>query len=139
MLEQRDLDTIKSIMESVVGKLEESILRQVDEKLEKRLAEQEESILKKVDEKLEKRFVKQEESILRKVDVKILKSEGLLLDEIERTRNILEKQIGKVQQNIDELYKYYRITKLENDNITLIIKHLEDLTKRVEELERRTA
>ena len=120
MLEQRDLDALKSMMEAIVEKSEKSILRQVDEKLAKQLA-------------------KQEKSILGQVDGKILKSESLLLDEIERTRSILEKQIGKVQQNVDELYKYYRITKLENDNISLIIEQLEDLTKRVEELERKTA
>ena len=104
-------------------------------KVDEMLAKMEESILNKVDEKL----ARQEKSILNKVDGKILKSEGLLLDELERTRGILEKQIAKVQQNVDELYKYYRVAKLENDNITLIVKQLEDLTKRVEELERRTA
>lgn len=82
---------------------------------------------------------KSEKSILKQVDEKILKSEGLLLDEIERTRNILEKKITKVQQNVDELYKYYRITRLENENISLIVEQLEDLTRRVEILEKRTA
>ncbi len=116
MLEQRDLDILKSMTVSVVEKSEESVLKQMDEKL-----------------------AKQEESILRRVDEKLLKSEGLLLDEIERTRGILEKQIAKVQQNVDEIYKYYRITKLENDNIALIIEQLEDLTRRMEELEGKTA
>lgn len=116
MLEQRDFDMIKNMMEAVVGKSEASILSQVDEKL-----------------------AKQEKSVLRQVDKKILKSESLLLDEIERTRGILEKQIGKIQQNVDELNTYYRINKLENQSITMIIEQLEDLTKRVEALERRTA
>lgn len=82
---------------------------------------------------------KSEKSMLKQVDEKILKSEGLLLDEIERTRNILEKKITKVQQNVDELYQYYRITRLENENISLIVEQLEDLTRRVEILEKRTA
>ncbi len=120
MLQQRDLDILKNIMEAIVEKSEKSIIGQVDEKLARLLT-------------------KQEKSILSQVDGKILKSESLLLDEIERTRSILEKQIGKVQQNVDELYKYYRITKLENDNITLIIEQIEDLTRRVEELETKTA
>lgn len=101
MLEPKDLEILENMMESVVKKSEEFILKQVDEK--------------------------------------ILKSEGLLLDEIERTRNILEKKITKVQQNVDELYKYYRITRLENENISLIVEQLEDLTRRVEILEKRTA
>ena len=43
-------------------------------------------------------------------------SEKLILEEVERTRNILEKQIDKVQKNLEELSQYYRITKLENDD-----------------------
>lgn len=117
MLEPKDLEILENMMESVVKKSEESILKQVDGKLAEQLARQEESILKKVDEK-------------------ILKSEGLLLDETLRTRNILEKKITKVQQNVDELYKYYRITRLENENISLIVEQLEDLTRRVEILEK---
>ena len=44
-----------------------------------------------------------------------------------------------MQQNVDELYQYYRITRLENENISLIVEQLEDLTRRVEILEKRTA
>lgn len=93
-------------------------------------------ILKNMMESVVKRS---EESILKQVDEKILKSEGLLLDEIERTRSILEKQLAKSQQNVDELYQYYRITRLENESISLIVGQLEDLTRRMEILEKRTA
>ncbi|MDE6254521.1 MAG: hypothetical protein K2M78_18110 [Lachnospiraceae bacterium] len=75
MLEEKDLEVLKSIMKTVAS----------------------------------------EESILDKIDEKITKSQNILIDEMERTRNILEKKMDKVQNNLDEL------------------------SKRVEELEKRTA
>ena len=146
MLEQKDFERLKNMMESVMKGTEESILEKVDGKLEKteksilekvdgKLEKTEKSILEKVDEKLEKT----EESILEKVDKKIVKSESLVLDEIERTRSSLEKHIEKVEKNLDELNQYYQITKLESDNTALLLKLIDDLSKRVEKLEKRTA
>ena len=131
MLEQKELDVLKNMMESVLEKSEESILSKVDERLEK----SEESILSKVDERLEK----SEESILSKVDERLANSENLLLEEMERTRSTLDTKIERVQKNLDELSQHYRITKLENDNMALLLKMIEGLTRRVEELERKTA
>lgn len=88
-----------------------------------------------VDERLEK----SEENILKKVDERLEKSENMMLDEIERTRGILEDKIEKIQKNMDELNNYYHIHKLENDNTALLLKLIDSLSKRVEELERRTA
>ncbi len=131
ILDQRDLDILTKTMEDVVSKSEISILNKVDE----RLSRFEESILDKVDERLSKSEV----SILDNVDERLLKSENLLLDELERTKNILDSRIDKVQKNIDDLNQYYKITKLETDNTALILKMIEGLSKRVEELEKRTA
>ena len=83
MLEQKDFERLKNMMESVMKGTEESILEKVDGKLEKT-----------------------EKSILEKVD---------------------------------ELNRNYRITKLESDNTALLLKLIDDLSKRVEELEKRTA
>ena len=69
----------------------------------------------------------------------IAESENLILEEMERTRNILEMHINKVQKNLDELNQYYRITKLENDNAALLLKMIDELTRRVEELEKKSA
>ncbi len=101
MLEQKELDVLKNMMESVLEKSEESILSKVDERL--------------------------------------ANSENLLLEEMERTRSILDTKIERVQKNLDELSQHYRITKLENDNMALLLKMIEGLTRRVEELERKTA
>lgn len=53
--------------------------------------------------------------------------------------DILERKIEKVQKNLDELNQYYRITKLENDNTALLLKMIDELSRRVEKLEKRTA
>lgn len=73
------------------------------------------------------------------MDRKLSESENLVLEELERTRNILEKQIDLIQKNLDELNRYYRITKLENDNTIMLLRMIDDLSKRVDELEKRTA
>ena len=135
MLDERDLAILKNTMESVLNerlaKSETAILEKVDE----RLAKSETAILEKVDERL----AKSETTILEKVDERLAKSENLVLDEMERTRSILENRIDKVEREVDGLKQYYRITKSENDNAMLLLKLIEQLSKRVEELERKIA
>lgn len=45
----------------------------------------------------------------------------------------------KVKRNLDELGQYHGITELENDNMVLLLKMMDELSKRVEELEKKTA
>lgn len=69
----------------------------------------------------------------------ITESENLILEEMERTRKILDDKISQVQKNMDELNNYYKITRLENDNTSLLLKMIDELSRRVGELEKRTA
>ncbi len=73
------------------------------------------------------------------VDKRITESENLILKYVDDTRKTLEKQIEQVRKNMEELNQYYRITKLENDNTALLLKMVDGLSKRVEELEKKTA
>ncbi len=73
------------------------------------------------------------------IDERLSKTEDFILDEVGRTQTYLENKIDQVQKNIDELNQYYRITKLEHDNTTLLLKIIDELTKRVEELENKIA
>ena len=115
------------MIQNIVKNSEITILNKVDEKFAK------------FGEKVDEKFVSFEERIMRQVDEKITKSEIFLLDEIERTRNILEKRIDKIEQDIDELKQYYRITKLEDSNVELLLKINDELSKRVEALEKKIA
>ena len=109
MLEQKDYDVLKNMMESVVSRSGAAILEKVDE-----------------------RITDTENRLLEEMDERISTSENLLLEEMERTRSILDNKISKVQKNLDELAQYYRITKLENDNTALLLKLIDELARRVE-------
>lgn len=63
----------------------------------------------------------------------------MLLDEIARTQNHLEKKVELVQKNINELNQYHRISKLENENTTLLLQMIQDLKKEVDELKKKIA
>lgn len=79
------------------------------------------------------------EAIAKIINTRADKTEKILLDELERTRNGLAHQIETVKKNLEEINQYYRITKLENDNTALLLKMIDELSKRVAELEKRTA
>lgn len=156
MLEQKDFEILRDMMESIAAKNLAAMEARADENLAKMEARATENLakmevraaenlaavkaecaqnrsdmLQKADENMAKM-----EALL---DKKLTKSEGLILDELERTRNILEKQIQNIQQNVDELNQYYRITRLENSNVSLLLEMYEDLSRRVEALEAKTA
>ena len=110
----------------------------MDEKLdnlESRMDEKLDNLESRMDEKLDNL----ENRMINTMDVKLRDSENLLLEEMERTRTILENKISDVQKNIDDLNQYYRVARLESDNLSLVIGTVQNLTKRVEELERKTA
>ncbi len=73
------------------------------------------------------------------IDKRITESENLILKEMDRVQMNLTNKINEVQKNLDELNQYYRITKLENDNTALLLKMIDALPKRAEELEKKTA
>lgn len=65
----------------------------------------------------------------------IKNSESLLLDEIERYDKINEKRISDITKDIGELKESFRISKNENDTINMLLRIIENLEKRVSELE----
>ena len=73
------------------------------------------------------------------IDSRAKKTETVLLDEIARTQNHLEKKVELVQKNINELNQYHRISKLENENTTLLLQMIQDLKKEVDELKKKIA
>ena len=87
-----------------------------------------------IDEKLEKKLDPINEE-LQDVNSKI----GIVLDEIVRVHESLQEQIDNLEKNMTELRQYYRVDKLENDNMTLMLRLMNDLVKRVEELESKIA
>ena len=166
MLDAKDLELLQSMTEHVVAKQisklefsiaaemgrrmddrfaksENSILNEMDRRMDDRFAKSENSILSEIDTRMDDRFAKSENSILseidRRMDDRFAKSENLVLDEMERTRRILEGKIQTVQNNLDDIREYYRISKLEQDNSALLLCIVSDLQKRVDLLEQKTA
>ena len=94
---------------------------------------------KTMDDKLDIRFAQFEKTMDDKLDIRFAQSENLVLGEMERIRVLTDQRIDQLQANLEELKQYYRITKLENDNTALLLRMINDLQNRVEQLERKTA
>ena len=109
------------------------------EHLENRIDQKLESLENRMVNTMDTKIEKLENRMIDTMDVKIRDSENLLLEEMERTRTILENKIDKIQKNVDNLNQYYQIAKLENDNLRLVIESVQNLTKRVEVLEGKSA
>ena len=120
MLEQRDLEAIASLLDSKLEKNNEQMKRYIDERFEKN----NESM---------KEFVRQE------VAAQITRSESFLLEEMDRMNKSTNSKIDFLQKKIDDLTQYYRVTKLENDNTTLILQLVSRLQRDVEELKKKIA
>jgi len=135
------IGTMDEKLEHLEGRMDqklESLESRMDQKLdglENRMDQKLESLENRMDQKLESL----ENRMIDTMDAKIRDSENLLLEEMERTRTILEDKIDKIQQNVDNLNQYYQLAKLENDNILLVIESVQNLTKRVEVLEGKSA
>ena len=80
-----------------------------------------------------------EERILSEVDARITASENLLLGELERVQTNLQSQLDAMKRKLDDLNEYYKIKKLDHINGALLLQMIQELDKRVEELEKRTA
>lgn len=111
----------------------ESDIMEIQERREKMMLEQNDLIAIR---KIMKEEITESE---KRTDARFEESENLILEELERTRSILEKEIAQVQKNLDEISQYYRITKLENDNTALLLKMIDELSRRIENLEKKTA
>ena len=160
MLEQRDLEAIALLLDSKLEKSNEQMKGYIDErfseynkkvderfseydkKLDGRFSEYDKKLdgrFSEYDKKLDQRFEKSEQSMKEFIRDQITNSESFLLEEMERMNNATNARIDLMQKNIDELTQYYRITKLENDNTTLLLRMVTRLQEDVEELKKKTA
>ena len=116
MLDQKDIEILKTMMTEVVKQSEDSILHKVDE-----------------------RITASENKMIQQMDERITSSENMILKELDRVQEHLESDVQKVQKNLDELQQYYRISKLENDNTSLLLKMYNDMQKEIAELKAKIA
>lgn len=120
MLDEKDLQALQTMVQTVVDTS----------------AKETRVVLSK---EMDKRITALETKFSNEMDKRISRTEGLLLDDLERTRTIMEKKIEAIKKNMDELSQYYRVAKLESDNTSLLLQMINDLRKEVEELKEKIA
>ena len=123
MLDAKDLELLRNMIGEVVEEKVNPKFEAIDRRFET------------LEEKVERRFEEFEE----KMEARIHESENAILSELDRVQKHLEERIDKVQENVDELNRCYRITKLENENTTLLLRWVDTLAKRVDALEEKIA
>ena len=75
----------------------------------------------------------------RRMKKMLFKSESMLLDEMERYDKKNEKRFEKIERELDGLKDIYRVTKNEQETITLLLHSMKSFEKRLTALEVRTA
>ena len=80
-----------------------------------------------------------DEKDLQSIATLISNSESVLLDEMERYDKKYEKRFSDISKEIDDLKEITRTSKNENDTINMLLRIIENLEKRVSELEHKIA
>ena len=146
MLDQKDLELLKNLMQEVVKESEQNILNSVD----KKIAASEQNVISTVDKKIaasernvissaDKKIAASERKILSVMDEKLSRSENMILNELDRVQAHLEGDLEKVQKNLEELKQFYKIDKLETDNTSLLLKMYNDMQKEIAEIKTKIA
>ena len=160
MLDKRDLEMIRIIMKEEISASEE----RMDVRMDARFAEQEKCIdarfaeqEKRIDtrfaeqeKRIDARFAEQEKQFNNRIeelyldwdirlDLRFAASENLILGELDRVHMNLQSQLDDMRSRLDELTEYYRIKKLDNVNQTLLLQMIQEVERRVEALEKKSA
>lgn len=69
----------------------------------------------------------------------ITKSESILLDEMERYDAKNSRKFESLTKDLSDIKAFYRMDKNENETINTLLRIIENLEKRVSELEKKTA
>ena len=140
MLDAKDLELLRNMIGEVVEEKVNPKFEAIDQRLDAvdrrldavdRRFEAVDQRFETLESKIDQRF----EAFEAKMEARIHESENMLLDELDRVQKHLGERIDKVQANMDEMNQYYRITKLENDNTSLLLRLVHSLINRVDELE----
>ena len=111
MLEAKDLEAIGTLL---------------DEKLDAKLNPKFEKFGKELEERIDK-----------KIEARAIKTESMLLDEIDRMKKHLDTKIDRLDKNVEEMKQYYRIERIDNQTITVMMRSIEELRQDVDELKER--
>ena len=160
MLDKRDLEMIRIIMKEEISASEERMDVRMDarfaeqeKRIDVRFAEQEKRIdtrFTEQEKRMDARFAEQEKQFNNRIeelsldwdirlDLRFAASENLILGELDRVHMNLQSQLDDMRSRLDELTEYYRIKKLDNVNQTLLLQMIQEVERRVEALEKKSA
>ena len=160
MLDKRDLEMIRIIMKEEISASEERMDVRMDarfaeqeKRIDVRFAEQEKRIdtrFAEQEKRMDARFAEQEKQFNNRIeelsldwdirlDLRFAASENLILGELDRVHMNLQSQLDDMRSRLDELTEYYRIKKLDNVNQTLLLQMIQEVERRVEALEKKSA
>ena len=157
MLEQRDLEKMEGLLlesEARQDKKMETLLLESearqDKKVETLLLESEarqdkkmETLIHESEARQDKKQEALEIALTGKMEdmrgfllSEIEKSQDLVLNEIAVTQNYIERNMNKkldnIIQRLDTIEQFYRCDKLDSETLSLVVKNMDQLTKRVE-------
>ena len=131
MLDQKDIQLLEKMFE----KSQQNIINTVDEKI----TYSETRILKEVDNKITASETRMQKGFDAKMDERFTNSENMILKEMDRMQERMDKRMDDIQRNIDELNQYYRISKMESDKTSVLLQMYSDMQKQIAEIQASTS
>ena len=153
MLDRQDLEMIRLVMKEEITASEMRMENRMDARFEEqekridarfeeqekrndaRFAEQDECFGKR----MEMRFAQEREWLEKHLDKRFAASENLILGELDRIHIKLQDQLDDMKQRLDEMTEYYRIKKLDDINGALLLQMIQEVERRGEALEKKSA
>ena len=128
MLEKNDLTAIRQILREEIQESNVLIFNRIDEAIEKNNV----LIFNRIDEAIEKNNV----VIFNKIDAAIEENNVLIFDEMERYYQMNRNEILELKTKMEELEQYYKIKKLEDNTVTILLRITEEIRSDVNEIKR---
>ena len=145
MLDKNDVQIIKELLQEQFGEHKRDVAEQLAEHkrdVAEQLTEHKQEIAEQfVEHKQEtgNRFDSLEKRLSNKIESRALKTERMLLNEMERYHEIYTSRMNNIEKDMADIKQYYRIYKMENESVGLLLSVVDDLQNRVERLEVRMA
>ena len=142
LLDAKDLSAIAEIVEKAVQKSEARMVGLIQESEARMTGLIQESIQAseaRMTKLIQTSIQASEDRMTRRMKKMLFKSESMLLDEMERYDKKNEKRFEKIERELDGLKDIYRVTKNEQETITLLLHSMKSFEKRLTALEVRTA
>ena len=73
------------------------------------------------------------------LDKSLDRSQNTILDEVYRVEKNLQSQINRLENNMEKMQAQMNTLQLQTDNVNLFLRIVDDLRRRIEELEKKTA